>query len=240
MGGKTRRASGNRKRLRLIFGRTNERTNERKERRKKTLEDARWVRMSTNGETRSYSEICDERVSLARRFARCGAKLFLFFRATPSAPALAFGVAKRTKKRQTRGWIVPSSSRRRSVRSIRAVSRYSRLVGVLSVVAGGSRTVPPRDRANRQNARSAKQSAKKSPTTPPVAARPASFLSSSSPSGILWWSPSSFVVLARRGRANVPRISRVRPPRGASALERRNGSVARRRLSSHPCSSPDE
>ena len=79
MGGKTRRASGNRKRLRLIFGRTNERTNERKERRKKTLEDARWVHMSTNGEMRSYSEICDERVSLARRFARCGAKCFCFF-----------------------------------------------------------------------------------------------------------------------------------------------------------------
>jgi len=165
--------------------------------------------------------------------------VFVFSRDAVGAGA-RFGVAKRTKKRQTRGWIVPSSSRRRSMRSIRAVSRYSRLVGVLSVVAGGSRTVPPRDRANRQKARSAKQSAKKSPTTPPVAARPASFLSSSSPSGILWWSPSSFVVLARRRRANVPRISRVRPPRGASALERRNGSVARRRLSSYPCSSPDE
>ena len=146
----------------------------------------------------------------------------------------------RTKKRQTRGWIIPSSFQRPSMRSIRAVSRYSRLVGVLSVVAGGSRTsrratAPIGKKLDRQNSRQ-----KRSPTTPPVAARLASFLSSSSPSGILWWSPSSFVVLARRRRANVPRISRVRPPRGASARERRNGSVARRRLSSHPCSSPDE
>ena len=165
--------------------------------------------------------------------------VFVFSRDAVGAGA-RFGVAKRTKKRQTRGWIVPSSSRRRSMRSIRAVSRYSRLVGVLSVVAGGSRTsrrasAPIGKKLDRRNSRQ-----KRSPTTPPVAARLASFLSSSSPSGILWWSPSSFVVLARRRRANVPRISRVRPPRGASARERRNGSVARRRLSSHPCSSPDE
>ena len=65
--------------------------------------------------------------------------VFVFSRDAVGAGA-RFGVAKRTKKRQTRGWIVPSSSRRRSMRSIRAVSRYSRLVGVLSVVAGGSRT----------------------------------------------------------------------------------------------------
>lgn len=80
MGGKIRRANGNWKRLRLIFGRTNERTNGREgKRRKKTLEDARWYHVSTNGEMRSHSEICDARVSLARRFARCGAKCFCSF-----------------------------------------------------------------------------------------------------------------------------------------------------------------
>lgn len=239
MGGKTRRASGNRKRLRLIFGRTNERTNERKERRKKTLEDAWWVHMSTNGEMRSYSEICDARVSLARRFARCGAKCFCFFaRRRRRRRSLR---SRETYEKKTDAGMDRSVVLSKTIDAIDP-RRLSVLAprGGLECRRGGFSNVPPRDRADRQKARSAKQSAKRSPTTPPVAARLASFLSSSSPSGILWWSPSSFVVLARRRRANVPRISRVRPPRGASARERRNGSVARRRLSSHPCSSPDE
>ena len=160
MGGKTRRASGNRKRLRLIFGRTNERTNERKERRKKTLEDAWWVHMSTNGEMRSYSEICDERVSLARRFARCGAKCFCFF------------ARRRRRRRSLRSRETyenkTDAGMDRSVvlsKTIDAIDprRVSVLAprGGLECRRGGFSNVPPRDRADRQKARSAKQSAKK-------------------------------------------------------------------------------
>lgn len=162
MGGKTRRASGNRKRLRLIFGRTNERTNERKERRKKTLEDAWWVHMSTNGEMRSYSEICDARVSLARRFARCGAKCFCFFarrrrRRRSLSESRNVPYEKKTDAGMDRSVVLSKTidaidPRRLSVLAPR---------GGLECRRGGFSNVPPRDRADRQKARSAKQSAKK-------------------------------------------------------------------------------
>ena len=117
--------------------------------------------MSTNGEMRSYSEICDARVSLARRFARCGAKCFCVFARRRRAGARFRGRETYRTKKTDAGMdhsVVLSKTidaidpRRLSVLAPR---------GGLECRRGGFSNVPPRDRADRQKARSAKQSAKK-------------------------------------------------------------------------------
>ena len=116
--------------------------------------------MSTNGEMRSYSEICDERVSLARRFARCGAKCFCFFaRRRRRRRSLR---SRETYEKKTDAGMDRSVVLSKTIDAIdpRRVSVLAPRGG-LECRRGGFSNVPPRFRADRQKARSAKQSAKK-------------------------------------------------------------------------------
>lgn len=116
--------------------------------------------MSTNGEMRSYSEICDECVSLARRFARCGAKCFCFF-------ARRRRRRRSLRSRETYEKKTDAGMDRCVVlsKTISAIDprRLSVLAprGGLECRRGGFSNVPPRERVSPIGARSVKQSAKK-------------------------------------------------------------------------------
>ena len=225
MGGKTR-ASGNRKDYNSSSDeRTNERTKGKRDGGRRPKTRGGFICRRT---VRCVLVVAgDARVSLARRFARCVQNVFVFRDAVGAGARFRSRETYRTKKTDA-GMTIPSSFQRRSMRSIRAVSRYSALRGGRSVVAGLERPAARPRRSAKLDRRNSRQ---KVTTTPLVAARLASFLSSS-PSGILWWSLRRS--WSSRGEtANVPRTPCFRPP--ARLLRRATERFRPPPFSSHPC-----